>query len=428
MARKTRPAHLVRPTGEVYLVHLCLDDQQLLREGPLTSRYFKLIPEWLEKQGKQVVRLPWFANVNLPLKYVYKKFRESNCLVPEDWLQFTDYLVALRDHIQAAFSLRSGIPFADLNLKFLSMRERLYQLGCKGAEFWRYIPMLKRWGCHLDSLTTLDHFEGILFEHIQIQVGRQLPFRFFAIGYYHTIVTKDFLAYHFHPGEWFSQVMPHRVITNGPLSKKLLIDQGVPFEKIVAGPAIRQEFPALASMPKHRNSLLILLSLTQSNIEILVELSKHRDWLKDVLKAPIIIKEHPFSNKNKLLEILSWNQLPDNWEWFDGEIYSAIENSYCVLALATGSIVDAILGGAAVVSLTQELSAPWNYLDLLEDEFPVVKAIPSEKIPQRLEEIYFTERDFYQTEFAKIRQQLISGLNPISDETLRMFLSDQPEL
>ena len=64
----------------------------------------------------------------------------------------------------------------------------------------------------------------------------------YTIGYYHTIVSSDYLGYHFLPSEWNSSVRQDRIVTSGELASSILIKQGVPADLISTGPALRQNF------------------------------------------------------------------------------------------------------------------------------------------------------------------------------------------
>ena len=105
-ARKTKTvSREIKIKGDVVLVHLCLDDEGLASDRPLTSRYFGALPTYLEQKGYRVVRLPWFFDISIPLRQVYKKIRETDCLVPEDWINFVDYPIAICRHLKSSLSL-----------------------------------------------------------------------------------------------------------------------------------------------------------------------------------------------------------------------------------------------------------------------------------------------------------------------------------
>ena len=62
---------------------------------------------------------------------------------------------------------------------------------------------------------------------------KKLPIKSTSIGFYHSLVTKEFMAYHHLQSEWNSSVKPDYVACMGKISENLLIDQGVPKQKIL---------------------------------------------------------------------------------------------------------------------------------------------------------------------------------------------------
>lgn len=424
-ARASRPSNLQTPHGEVYMIHQCLDDKALTKDGPLACRYFTILPQWLEKQGKQVYRLPWLFNISLPLDRVYQRLRESSCFIPDDWVNWKDYITALCDGFKTTLAISHSIDYESFQLKALVIRERLKQLstGFSVSRFFLYKPALKCWGHSLSYLTSISEYESMQPEHIQSYFCQtQKTFNSKCIGYYHSLVSSDFLAYHTPLWEVRSKVFPDVIITNGDLARSVLIKQGLDSEKVQSGPALRQHF-TLSVSDDNRKALAVLLSLDlQAVTETLDKLSNHVDWMNDYLKIPVIIKPHPMMRKEVILTQMKWTDLPQGWQWCDGEMIDVLKKARCCITMATASIFDALLFGCVALSLNRELTMAWNYADLLETEFPILTSVSYEHLRQCLEHIFVTSRQWYDEEFINIREKLLDGLNPVSDETLSVFL------
>ena len=425
-ARKTRATPPVQPNGSVVLMHQCLDDKAFRDSGRLVDRYFTVLPEWIEKKGYTVVRLPWMASVNLPIDRVYKHLRRHHSIIIEDYLSLRDYFDAFRNHLVSIEALSGKIKFPGLRIAPLVLRERLQQVACVSAvRFWLYQPALARWCREITSLLLIDTFEGMFPAHVQIKTLRERVSCFTAVGYYHVLISRGFLGYHFPDTEWQSSVMPDELITNGELGRIVLIRQGVPAKRLVAGPALRQQFNGQMQKAGKREALLILLALDQECcVETMVKLNYHAEWIRNELHIPVKVKTHPMMRREVLLTKMGWHGLPTGWEWVDSEIQEALGTAHCCIALGTASAYDAIIAGCIVLPLERELGFMGNYLDLLEDEYDIVSSVPYELIRQRLEEIFISRREYYAKEFAKIRIRLIDGLNPINDEFLQCFLPD----
>jgi hypothetical protein len=428
MARKTRPKSLGHNLEEIYLVHQCLDSKSFIADDTIACRYFGLLPSWLEAQGKNVIGLPWLFNVDLPLDQVYKKLRASNCLIPEDWLTTSDYVNAFLDGYRSSLAIQRNIKYEKLDITQLMNREHYQQLGdgFMFAQFWRYGPALERWGRGLKSLTVYDAYEGMASEHIQVFTGRnKIAAKTKFVGYYHTIISRDFLPYHIPAGEVKSIVYPDVIVTNGNLAKQQLIAQGLDNNLIKVGPALRQSSVLPAPKPPRLDGTCLLLALSilpEVTIELLDKISRLAPWINDHLGISVLVKPHPMMNKSVILRKLNWMELPNGWHWHDGEMHDALENAWCTMTLNTGAIIDVVAAGCIPFALSQSLSTPWNYLDSLSDDFPILRAVSDDQIKIRLEEIFILRREFFKSQTYLAQDRLLEGLSIISDQTMSAFI------
>ena len=69
-------------------------------------------------------------------------------------------------------------------------------------------------------------------------------------------------------------------------------------------------------------------------------------------------------------------------------------------------ITDAIYCNNNVIVLKSELNVAENYLDFLENEFPIIQSTNEEDLMIKLKEIYFTKKNYYKDEFQKIKKKL----------------------
>ncbi len=429
MAKKTRPCGLKCPSGEVYLIHQCLSDNSFLGDGKTSCSYFNGLPQWLEDQGKQVVALSWFYNVDVPLEDAYRKLRESNALIPEDWLRPMDYVWSLIQSFKSAFSLNEKLRCNGVDCSSLVLRERLLQLGDNSAQFWRYIPMLKRWSCNLDLLITYDHYENMLFEHPIRRTLHDLPMKTYSIGFCHALVSREFLGYHAVRAEWDSLVKPDMVVCNGLIGKKMLTSQGVPDDRIIAGAALRHSIKSDVKLPNNGGDLLILLSLSiDSCIEMLDGMKQHADWINENLGVNVRIKPHPMMKPELLLNKIGWKSLPNGWHWETGNIDEALAEARCCITQMTASAYDAVLAGCIVLPLMSQLHQMDNYLDIFSDDYAELKSVSLDNVPKRIEDIFFTQTEEFNSIFLCIQSALIEGINPINELTLQGFLPKKIEL
>jgi hypothetical protein len=227
------------------------------------------------------------------------------------------------------------------------------------------------------------------------------------------------MGYWFNKGEWHSSIMPDTLVTNGRLGKFFLEEQGMSTEKVISGPALRQTFIPPVQKTARKGLLLLCPFDFDSAYEAIHKLQKALNAVN--AKINVQVKAHPMMNRDKIVERMKDSKLPEGWQWNDMEISGALSNAVCCVVLASAGAYDAVLHNCIVITLQRELATMGNYLDCLEDKFPILKEVPDAELPSRLEEVFGQKRDWYIDEFSKIRDYLEVGLNPVSDECLRVF-------
>lgn len=429
-ARKTRPTILELPKGEICLVHQCLDHQSFASDVyPIACRYFTSLPAWLESQGKQVIRWPWLYEFNLPLEEIFRQLRLSKCFIAEDWIGIIDYGRALLKGIKSRSAIREDISFKNLNVSALVKREKLQQLvdGIAYASFWKNEYALERWGRALDKLVVYDTYESSPPEHVHVYVGRKkMMAKTKFYGYYHSIVSKDYLGYHLPQGEEESIIFPDKIVVNGSLARDILIAQGLKHDRIIIGPALRQQCPPAPQVQnknKDKDVLLLALSMIpESALEMMEKIGAYKSWITEKLNVVVLVKPHPMISKNCILKLMKCKDLPYGWEWYDGDIQGALLNARCAVTLNTAAIVDVVKAGCIPFPLSKSLGTPYNSLDLLSNEFSVVKTIEDHKIKSRLEDIFKLRRNFYDDEIKALQAQLSNLIEPVNELSMKAFI------
>jgi hypothetical protein len=414
---------------DVFLINLCLDTVSFKDPYKLKDRYLTILPDWLETKGYKVIRIPWLYNVNLPLKKVYKKLRQDDCLIIQDYLSFFDYITAIYKHVQSVFAPKYSIQYPDLYIKSLLINEQLIQARTTGnIQFWLNGFAIKKWVKSYRNVSYVHTFELMPPEHAPIYYLKNSNLNYVkTIGYYHSIVSRDFLGYWSKESEQQSIIFPDLIITNGSAAKKNLICQGYDMNKIIIGPTLRQSFRMLNSFNDKSGILLLCPYDVNTACEAIIKLDKALLNLKQH-SFSVQVKSHPMMKKNDILHKLPNESLPKNWAWNDSEINTALENMYCCIVLASASVFDAILSNCIVINLQRELSAMGNFSDYLQDKYPSLKEVPEYLLPERINDIFFAKKELYHNEFIKIKEELINHLNPINDKTMSVFLTQKPNV
>ena len=77
----------------------------------------------------------------------FKKLRLDSCFIPEDWLNFFDYISSIKNllKVKSCFNIETEYP--DMDVSHLILREKriyLEQIN-SNLRFWTYLPALKKW-------------------------------------------------------------------------------------------------------------------------------------------------------------------------------------------------------------------------------------------------------------------------------------------
>jgi len=412
-------------TGDIVLFHNCLDSSSFL-EDPISHRFFSKLPEWLKSKGLKVVSLPWFYTNKINLKSAYKKLRQENYFIPDDWLHIHEYFFIFYKSIISSFYIKNKTSFENLYIKSLIFREQLLHLDSTSANFWKYNYAINRWAKNLNSLILISEFENNIFEHTLRYSIKRLPIKTKTIGYFHSLLSSEFLAHHTVANEWGSSIKPDKVICMGNLSYNFLIKQGAPKDNVIIGPALRQDinkYNQILFSKKNSNEILVLMSLSNDvNIEVFTSLLKINHLLENNYK--VRIKPHPLMNFSIILNLLCIKDIPLNWVVDNGELIEILSKSTCCIAMSTASVYDAILCGTKVINLSSKFNIMDNYLDIFNNNFECTKSTNEFNLYNKIISFLNDKDDFYNNQFLKLREILLNGINPMDDINLNSFYKE----
>jgi len=403
------------PKESIYLIHQCLDDSAFLNSNKIYCRYFLDLPDFLSKKGKKVFRIPWLYNNQIPFIRIYRSLRKHNFLIPEDFLKPKDYLKVFADSFKSILSIPLGnYKFHNIDLNNLLLRERLIFSGTSfnQIEFWKVYRALPAWTRKLTKVSLIDVFE-------MDNPERFLSFFFknhfegnsYHLGYYHSLLSKDYLACNLSSDDINSSTFPDVLVTSGELGRNYFINQGVSRAKVKSGPAIRQNFTEKVATKQRGDCVSIILPLDQNaSIEILDKVFMHHNFFLEK-EIKILIKQHPMANFKRMMKKINWNDLPVNCFLHEGDMMSLVRKTRCFIVLDSAAIFDILMYGSPVLSLARSLGPNWNNADILENKFKFLQSIKSEEIPQRISCFYQNNSANYIKDYEKISMVLKKGLN-----------------
>ncbi len=395
-----------KPSGEVYLFHDLINTSKF-NDGIVQSRYFGNFPKWLEDNGKQVVSLPWFYQNLSNKKKIYEELRKRNSFIPEDWLNISNYFESLTFSIKSSFSINSKIEYPNYKTQSLVNFIKYSGLQNKSAIFFRYLIALNKWSKNINSLIFIDHYQNQNYEHtIRYHFKSSNLSKFRSIGYFHSLHSINFLPYLTTHEEWTSKVKPDLIFCPNLVCKDYLEFQGIPSEKIKITSDLQRD-QLLNKIVVKKNSdknLLIILSLFPvSNNELLSKFLEINDYICNTLGIKITIRPHPYMSIKIVKKNLGIRNFPKNWNFSNNDLHTDLNNNYCVVTLHSSVVTDAIFFNCIVATLKTELNVGENFLDFLEDKFPLLKSTDKKNLKNKIEEIYFSKKNFYKEEFNNIK-------------------------
>ncbi len=413
----TKNKNEVTPEGDCFIFHDLINSPNF-NDKNTQSRYYGNFPQWLkEKKGKNTIIIPWFYK-NIINKYkLYKNLRIQKAFVPEDWLNFKDYLNSISLSIKSTFMVNDKILYPNLKLKTLISHEKLINLANhKSAIFFRYEPAFIRWSKNLTKINYYDLYQNQTFEHVLRNTLKKINIKSVSIGYYYSLCSSEFMPYHSHKDEWNSKKKPDFVGCPNIFVKEMLIKQGIPKERLIVTSDLQREKVLNQEFTKKnfsKNLLIILSAYKDSNIEILGKIGKLKNYIDDDLGLKVFIRPHPLDKIENYLKKNKYKNLFHDWKITKNKLSEDLNSSYCVISMHSTVIQDAVINGNIILNLFSELKQCENSLDYLTKEYDVIKSVHENEIKIRLSDIFKDKVNLYHQEFEKIR---INLKNKISEK------------
>ena len=291
------------PEKDIYLMHQFMSKDSL-KDKNLKSRYFPYLKEFFVRENKNLYCLTWFNPFWSGKIKAFNNLRSEKHFIPEDWLSFYDYIIIVRSFFKSAKYFDTKYMYTGLNLNHLILNEKRNYLKKINSilRFWSYIPSIKKWSKNCDSLTCIDHYENMIYEHALIGAIKNTNKKKKILGYHHTLASREFVPWHSLKSEWNSKFKPDYIISLGLVSKNMLITQGIPQEKIINGPALRYNEILLKKNKNLANKNNILVTLPpywEDSLEILSNILILSRDLENT-KYKIFIKFNPNLNFPKI--------------------------------------------------------------------------------------------------------------------------------
>ena len=80
----------------------------------------------------------------------------------------------------------------------------------------------------------------------------------------------------------------------------------------------------------------------------------------------------------------------------------------------SSAITDAIHFDCIALILKTEFNVAENFLDFIENKFPILAATKDNNLKEKLTEIYSTKKDYYKKEFINIREFMETNISEVA--------------
>ena len=408
------------------LIHTCIDESCLGEDGIFRDRYFSVFPEWLEKNGYDVVTIVWLYNVKRSLSNAFRWFRtaKGNFIIPEDYFRFRDFPGAIFFVLGQFF-----VPFGDRDfeghkISCLLLRERCWQASnVSKIRFLFYKRMIKSLKFDRQKIDYyIDKFENMWTEKPAASAVHNYFPDAKVVGFQHASVNPFMLKYMMleNEREIAPEVFPDIIFCNGSAFKDVLVKNGFNENILAVGPALRYQYLWKKDLKKSetKSRKIILLVLPLAPITGAEVLKKFINATMNI-SCRKIIKLHPMAKKEKILSLIDRKELPSQFVWGEGNLNDWLPKAYCVVGMATAALFEAIIFGVPIAIIGLEGELEMNPLAWWQEKISMFQAIYDIGQLQQKVEFYLnvSEKELEDI-LHPTRKLLKSALSPWQEESL----------
>ena len=344
------------------LVFTWVDQRNFMPDGTYHDPYFNGLPEMLRQRGYSIAYVP---RVHPSMRFEEAVDRLLNS---GEHLFFPDLFISLEDISAseergeryqptiAPDSKVNHVPVHDLVQEQVEYDRRWI---ADSLVYERLAANLSDAGIRPKWI--IHPWEGQSWEQVLAwSVRRHMPGTS-VVGYDMGIFSRMFLSAYPARNEFGLRPLPDRVITNGPMGREALTDEGLPREIVKSGCAMR--FPGLASQLADRGNIRIRAE--NSAVRILVApsigfgdsvdlVAKAIDAFGGSRNIELVVKCHPFVSVKEVVNNLGHLARHNNVSFSDMPAGELLSSAYILLYTLTTVCFDALRQGVTPVFVMSE--------------------------------------------------------------------------
>jgi hypothetical protein len=409
------PASDARP---VALVRTYVDDGCFAADGAFADRYFPGLAAWLDEEGYETWTAPVIMNVARSHRDLWARLcATGGRFLPEaQLLRGRDVAAAIRDGVRAARFPHGPVALEGIDVTELFDDERR-RTACdmgtlEAALSARLAQRLAARG--IDVALLVDTYENMIVDKaLAWGFARYMPSTFVA-GFQHGAMYPMLLCNFVPPRELAIAPLPDRVVCNGPGFREIVVREGLPPERVVAGPALRyRHLREVATV--HGDRILVPLPMMDDVAAELLD-----KVLAGLAGLPIVLKPHPMARAEAQLAAAGASPLPAGFELVEGPMGPWLANARVVVASASSTLLEAVAAGVPVVVVGRDAAIDLNPLDWYPGLARVVHS--PQELRAEVERLLEIGEDELAAWRERARAILEESFAPVTDEALRQFL------
>ena len=354
-------------------------DMESARKGVFRNKYYTLLQEELEKEGRDIVWIAIYGQNNRvsfkeSLGFAEKFVRNGyNFYFIDEFLDYKDIASVVQTYVLGCFrflKIRKSIPELhflegeDYNF-FPLLREEWYtsyvgSVAIKGIiQYERFKNVFRN---HYFGDRILYYFENHEWEKTMICARGHAKNNLKLLGYQHSTVPRMLLNYFNHKSETseekisFPLPKPDKIICNGNIPFNYMKESGWPDEYLCIAEAIRYDYiKHVNRIPwvSKKDIFLIALSIGfEESVVLLNFIYEGFMTYNSTNSFKIWIKPHPFLNIKRVLENTNIDFENTSFEIKEDPIENLLSMAKVVLAGGeSGVSLEALAFGCKVISL-----------------------------------------------------------------------------
>jgi len=425
------------PDTNKIFVRTWISDRTISSDGTLQDVYFPGLYEYLEREGYEVIIIPNFHNLTLPVREIQRRINKCKYqfFVSENYLTCKDYFNVLRVLIhQAAISNVNNVEHNSKDIsKILTETQKagIFTANTYIAQAFALKNLSKK---KFKIKSFIYTFENMFPEKpISYAVKEYFP-GVKSIGFQHSVLYPLQTCLYPAAQEWENMPLPDRIVCSGKLFLDIYLKHGAPGERLALGPALR--FNKLISKcdndnrdsslnVSRKNKILVVFPLAEPDaLELAIKSSEAVKSLVDVKMLKVGLKPHPMMPAEKQNIIESYfNDVQYDVEIAGKPIDEELPQYSLLITMASGVIFDGMIEGLPVIRVGRSHSLNFDPADFIENNLYNFKAQTVEQLRKLIYKLLVMNDEEKSGLLNYGRQFVKESFAPVNENTLKSFVS-----